>query len=554
MMQNYESGIETLGYEVVEEPDENQTSGAFSYKPAAELLASFGRNEDTYVVHAAEGETVIPTKVLEANPRMRAMIYKQLNEMGLDPQRYVVGNTMNSINPDTGMPEFLFKKIGRAIKKTVKRVVNIAKKLAPIVLPIIAPFAFPLMPMAFATGLGSLAGSLIAGASLKDALKGAVISGGLAGLGNMAFRGSEGFGSGSFLGSKANPMGSLANASTSMANPFTGNMIGTGLPPEKAIIAPKLPPVDGTASVDSGGAFKDLGKVLKPGDDYGITDYYKEYISPSRSGIQPSTADVAKLGAENAASTIQTTNAELAKAGLNPLDGSAIASITKDSMANAASELAPGALQKFAPVGVLATAALAPLAKPVEEGLPDNIGEFENTGTKVLNADIADGTYDYGFDPEVFVGDNPAYVANAGDQSGTSSTNDIGSGGAVLESFVQPVDNGNTYGSQYQTSQQTGNFDPFASNLLIDQYGNPISPQVAIEPPNRGMVDVNYQTFASGGPVSGPGTSRSDSVPAMLSDGEFVMNARAVRGAGQGDRQEGAKRMYAMMRQFEQGA
>ena len=163
-MQNYESGIETLGYEVVEEPDENETSGAFSYKPAAELLASFGRNEDTYVVHAAEGETVIPTKVLEANPRMRAMIYKQLNEMGLDPQRYVVGNTMNSINPDTGMPEFLFKKLGRLVKKTVKRIANIAKKLAPIVLPIIAPFAFPLMPMAFATGLGSLAGSLIAGA------------------------------------------------------------------------------------------------------------------------------------------------------------------------------------------------------------------------------------------------------------------------------------------------------------------------------------------------------------------------------------------------------
>ena len=165
MMQNYESGIETLGYEVVEEPDENQTSGAFSYKPA---LASFGRNEDTYVVHAAEGETVIPTKVLEANPRMRAMIYKQLNEMGLDPQRYVVGNTMNSINPDTGMPEFFLKKLKRVVKKTVKRVANIAKKLAPIVLPIIAPFAFPLMPMAFATGLGSLAGSLIAGASLNE--------------------------------------------------------------------------------------------------------------------------------------------------------------------------------------------------------------------------------------------------------------------------------------------------------------------------------------------------------------------------------------------------
>jgi hypothetical protein len=40
----------------------------------------------------------------------------------------------------------------------------------------------------------------------------------------------------------------------------------------------------------------------------------------------------------------------------------------------------------------------------------------------------------------------------------------------------------------------------------------------------------------------------------MLSDGEFVMNARAVRGAGGGDRQKGAKRMYEMMRSFERTA
>ena len=43
----------------------------------------------------------------------------------------------------------------------------------------------------------------------------------------------------------------------------------------------------------------------------------------------------------------------------------------------------------------------------------------------------------------------------------------------------------------------------------------------------------------------------SDSIPAMLSDGEFVMNAKAVRGAGGGDRKEGAKRMYAMMKRLE---
>jgi len=34
------------------------------------------------------------------------------------------------------------------------------------------------------------------------------------------------------------------------------------------------------------------------------------------------------------------------------------------------------------------------------------------------------------------------------------------------------------------------------------------------------------------GPIDGPGTETSDSVPAMLSDGEFVINAKTVRGLG----------------------
>jgi hypothetical protein len=55
------------------------------------------------------------------------------------------------------------------------------------------------------------------------------------------------------------------------------------------------------------------------------------------------------------------------------------------------------------------------------------------------------------------------------------------------------------------------------------------------------------------GAIDGPGTETSDDVPAMLSDGEFVMTARAVRGAGNGDRQQGVRRMYDMMRMFEGG-
>jgi hypothetical protein len=59
---------------------------------------------------------------------------------------------------------------------------------------------------------------------------------------------------------------------------------------------------------------------------------------------------------------------------------------------------------------------------------------------------------------------------------------------------------------------------------------------------------------AAGGEVKGPGTGTSDSVPARLSDGEFVVTAKAVRGAGGGDRNIGAARMYDMMSNLERVA
>ena len=56
------------------------------------------------------------------------------------------------------------------------------------------------------------------------------------------------------------------------------------------------------------------------------------------------------------------------------------------------------------------------------------------------------------------------------------------------------------------------------------------------------------------GAINGPGTGTSDDIPAMLSDGEFVFTARAVRGMGDGSRRKGAKRMYAMMKKLENRA
>ena len=71
---------------------------------------------------------------------------------------------------------------------------------------------------------------------------------------------------------------------------------------------------------------------------------------------------------------------------------------------------------------------------------------------------------------------------------------------------------------------------------------------------NRGIFSIDPLTRAAGGEVTGPGTGTSDSVPARLSDGEFVLTAKAVRGAGGGDRNVGAARMYDMMSQLERVA
>lgn len=71
--------------------------------------------------------------------------------------------------------------------------------------------------------------------------------------------------------------------------------------------------------------------------------------------------------------------------------------------------------------------------------------------------------------------------------------------------------------------------------------------------------DVDFPRM--NGPISGPGTETSDDIPAMLSDGEFVVNAKAVRGVGklngagkskEEQRREGARMMYALQRAGEQ--
>lgn len=82
----------------------------------------------------------------------------------------------------------------------------------------------------------------------------------------------------------------------------------------------------------------------------------------------------------------------------------------------------------------------------------------------------------------------------------------------------------------------------------------------------QGLAQGGIVTLREGGYIEGPGTGTSDSVDAgiyqngekvseaRLSDGEFVFKEKAVVGAGNGNRDLGAKRLYAMMDKFERMA
>jgi len=94
-------------------------------------------------------------------------------------------------------------------------------------------------------------------------------------------------------------------------------------------------------------------------------------------------------------------------------------------------------------------------------------------------------------------------------------------------------------------------------------YGGSVMPMAYAEGGNVAMEDFERKN----GFIDGPGTETSDDIPAMLSDGEFVMTGQAVRGAGsfdmnnnQGiltltpnggpDRENGTELMYQLMEAF----
>ena len=111
-------------------------------------IAALGRNGDEFMAHVAAGEMVVPPVI---TPETRARLFQEMQQAGLDPDRYTVGEGM-SINPITGLPEFFFKKVFKAVKKVVK-------KVAPIALPLVIPG----VGTALSGALGGIGGALKTG-------------------------------------------------------------------------------------------------------------------------------------------------------------------------------------------------------------------------------------------------------------------------------------------------------------------------------------------------------------------------------------------------------
>jgi hypothetical protein len=153
----------------------------------------------------------------------------------------------------------------------------------------------------------------------------------------------------------------------------------------------------------------------------------------------------------------------------------------------------PGILSTYGPIAAVGMGAayLGGAFKPIPAGEPANADLFKTTGADLLAKDPAKYSLNFG-------GTNTTYGANPYDQM---------------------------Y-SAYKT----------------------VPTPVAFA---RGGIASLEDFPRKNGPISGPGTGTSDSVPAMLSDGEFVFTAKAVRAMGQGSRRKGAKRMYALMKQLE---
>ena len=531
---------------------EQGNSGIADLPQAAQQLAQLGRAQDTFLGHLAQDEVVIPRELLQASPKLEEVIRDAFEAEGMDYTQYVVGSEENSINPETGLPEFFIKKalkkLERAVRKPIKKVAKKVekatrkkfkkvarelKKAAPVVLPIALNFMFPgagLVKSMLLSAGGSGIGTLIAGGSTKDALRAAAIAAAVTG----AVKGAANYKqTGSIMGGdtaltdttikktteetikdvaeesvKATTESATQEVASQEASKgvFGADLIDTPLPkistqpPSPINVAP--PPsaqptgildVAKQKTIDAYNATKDA--VSKVGDYMTRGGQSKDAVLKSQ-----------QLAGEQ----------QLAE-----LAGSPLSQAQKDALVKKAmDQAAPGALAKFGPTAALLYGA-SKFGGGGEEGDDSAMEEFnrkqaekEAIAAQIPNLPV--GSIDYITAQQTLAG-APDY----------QYLNPIYRGGYFLD-------------------------NPMMNNPMMNNPTLTTGVAMARRGGEMAMTNLDTSKFPRRtGQISGPGTETSDSIPAMLSDGEFVMNARAVRGAGNGSREAGVRKMYDMMRNFE---
>jgi hypothetical protein len=548
-----------------------------SQAPMGEMaiqLAQAGRGEDTALAHVRPGEVVIPPEAFE-DPEFESLIEKKFEELNIDPARMVVGVGIASLNPITGLEEFgFFKKLAKSVKKVVK---NVIKPLAQVAQFIPGPW----QPIAALANKAFTVYDVAKGRANPLSLLTVAGPGAIGGSIGENIGAISKAGSGSFL----KGLGSLGKASFSSIGSSVGN-IGKGI-----------------GGLFTGGGKDGIGKFGRIGDfaggisdSLGMTDYASQ---------------AAERSAVDTISNFLTENPDKYDA-INEMyaKGMTDEQISQKLLGQAAERSAAESISKFLTENPDKYDAINEM---YSKGMTD-----EQISQKLLggSAQVDQGGSWFGGakTPAAVKAIEDILKGQRGSGSGNGGFNLGGLGGAGIAAVLAklaydeaknrkgvqltPAMTMSRYGG-YQLAKRDaeaageaapdrrdfgmmedmpvlsgGRKTPVAEEPVAGmRYGGEVMP---MQMRYGGMVPMAYATGGNvstedfkkkNGKINGEGTETSDDIPAMLSDGEFVMTGRAVRGAGSfdmdsnngiitltpkggEDRDKGTQLMYEMMELF----
>jgi len=489
--------------------------GLATLKPMAAAMAQQGRYGDTMLAHISPREA------------------RMLRQMG----------GSGTTNPNTGLPEFFLKSLFKGIKKGLSKVARAAKKFVRSKVGKIVTtlaLAFVLGPAAAsAIGVTSTAGvaavsgfvgsagsTALAGGNLKESLKAGAIGGLVGGAGAGVFGGAEAFQAGSYTG-PTTISGQIEKATDFL----TGGGQEAALPDPTQAAAETVTEVQDAATAG-------FGDPLAAGPGGSLPSPVQSATSGGIESVMPRDLFAAGPGGELPVSMQPTAGAT------TPMVSGTTQAVTKAGADEASKSLFQRGLDKILPGRIREAGTEKAIAKTMEQ-FPNLTAEQ----VALAGKDTAVGQYLASKMPSTIAQYAPLAATGLGVMGLTGGFKQeepqipegfegiMGTPGMDLLRQYPDI-----YGLRF------GGVQPMTTTTPYQTYApRPVGAA------KGGSMDRNKFPRKNGA-INGPGTGTSDDIPAMLSDGEFVFTARAVRGMGDGSRRQGAKRMYAMMKKLENRA